>query len=152
MSFSGFRECQILSDSTILLTILLWCDRYAEPPIGKMRWRPPADLELPAEDFLARSFGPSCPQYGGQLANASTRCFTLSPTDYCSEDCLTLNVWRPHSYRGTNPLPILFWIHGGGFTQGGSSEFNGTSLASLHSVVVISTNYRLVWYPVCEFY
>jgi len=55
------------------------------------------------------------------------------------EDCLTLNVWRP-STAGSS-LPVMVWIHGGGFT-GGNSHIPGEILAA-QGVVVVSLNYRL---------
>lgn len=95
----------------------------------------PAGTEL-----RGTSFGPSCPQYGGQLFNASDSS-KQCPSPACSEDCLTLNVWQPPSTSATGG--VMFWVHGGGYTQGGSSEFNGSTLAAHHGVVVITCNYRL---------
>ena len=66
-----------------------------------------------------------------------------------SEDCLTLNVWAPESaFAGQAPdavrLPVMFWIYGGGYTAGGTSEArqDGANL-STKGVVVVSCNYRL---------
>jgi para-nitrobenzyl esterase len=60
-----------------------------------------------------------------------------------SEDCLTLNVWAPAGKPST-PLPVMVWIHGGGFVGGGSSEprQDGEYLAR-KGVIVVSMNYRL---------
>jgi Carboxylesterase family len=60
------------------------------------------------------------------------------------EDCLFLNVWRPAAMKAGVRLPVLVWIHGGGFLNGGSSAptFDGSALAR-HGLVVVSLNYRL---------
>jgi len=59
-----------------------------------------------------------------------------------SEDCLTLNVWAPT--QGKTALPVMVWIHGGGFVAGASSEprQDGGNLARL-GVIVVSMNYRM---------
>jgi para-nitrobenzyl esterase len=60
-----------------------------------------------------------------------------------SEDCLYLNVWTPAKSRNEK-LPVMFWIHGGAFTQGSSSLplYNGAAL-SAKGIIVVSVNYRL---------
>ena len=57
-----------------------------------------------------------------------------------SEDCLTLNLWRPVT-RGPDPLPVMVWIHGGGFING-SGRARGDTFAR-DGVVLVSFNYRL---------
>jgi para-nitrobenzyl esterase len=156
---------------------------YASPPTAELRFRAPIDwfLNFPSEKFMAQSFGASCTQFGGQLYNATSPgvCATEGPHSDCSEDCLTLNVWKPspgsspsssstashYDRQSTDVLasphptlhpnqtreeagqqqlaPIFVWVHGGGYTQGGSSEFNGSTLAAQHGVVVVALNYRL---------
>ena len=60
------------------------------------------------------------------------------------EDCLVLNVWTP-GLRPDNKRPVMFWLHGGGFTTGsdGRSWFDGSNLARKHDVVVVGINHRL---------
>jgi para-nitrobenzyl esterase len=65
------------------------------------------------------------------------------------EDCLQLNVWTPED-AGATPLPVLFWIHGGGFTGGSAVEqqagvalYDGQALAEKTHAVVVTTNYRV---------
>ena len=48
--------------------------------------------------------------------------FLLSPGQKTSEDCLTLNVWAPASSKEGDKLPVMIWIHGGGFTSGGAAS------------------------------
>ena len=61
-----------------------------------------------------------------------------------SEDCLFLNVYTPADATGRSKLPVMFWIHGGGYSGGGSDEprHNGDSLP-LKGVVLVTINYRL---------
>ncbi|MFN8208028.1 MAG: carboxylesterase family protein [Bacteroidales bacterium] len=64
---------------------------------------------------------------------------------YTSEDCMRLNVWTPGINDGKK-RPVLFWIHGGGFTAGSSQElpsYDGENLAKKGDVVVVSINHRL---------
>ena len=106
---------------------------YAAPPVGALRWRPP---EAPAKWTTPRdasAFGPAC------LATGEG--FGAGPNQ--SEDCLTLNVWTPAGHAGRK-LPVMVWIHGGGFVAGASSArfYDGASFAR-DGVVLVSLNYRL---------
>ena len=109
---------------------------YAAPPIGEFRWKPPQ--AAPKWDGVrsAKGFGPHCPQF----ESSPDVVFRDSGS---SEDCLTLNVWASASARNDR-LPVMVWVHGGGFAYGGSSEprQDGRYLAARH-VIVVSMNYRL---------
>ncbi len=61
-----------------------------------------------------------------------------------SEDCLFLNVYTPADAKEDAKLPVMFWIHGGGFSGGGSNEprHNGDFLPQ-KGVVLVTINYRL---------
>lgn len=64
---------------------------------------------------------------------------------YTSEDCMRINVWTPGIGAGKK-RPVMFWIHGGGFTAGSSQElpsYDGENLAKKGDVVVVSINHRL---------
>jgi para-nitrobenzyl esterase len=64
---------------------------------------------------------------------------------YTNEDCMRLNVWTPGIKDGKK-RPVMFWIHGGGFTAGSSQElpsYDGESLSKKGDVVVVSINHRL---------
>ncbi|PHI21527.1 carboxylesterase [Lewinellaceae bacterium SD302] len=64
---------------------------------------------------------------------------------YANEDCLVLNVWTP-AIKDDKKRPVMFWIHGGGFTSGSSQElpsYDGENLARSGEVVVVSINHRL---------
>jgi len=103
---------------------------YAAPPVGVLRWSPPQPPEPWTQPREADAFGCPCPQTGPLEASAS-------------EDCLTLNVWTPAREAGAR-LPVMVWIHGGGFNFGASSqpEYEGGNLAR-RGVVVVTVNYRL---------
>jgi para-nitrobenzyl esterase len=116
---------------------------YAAPPVGAARWRAPGPLAPWKGDRKTRSFTPSCPQVINPpegRAPWTPEYLIPGPT---SEDCLYLNVWRPRkTHNGL--LPILVWIHGGGFREGSGSVpvYDGAALAG-QDVVVVTINYRL---------
>ncbi len=103
---------------------------YAAPPVGDLRWKPPQPAKLWNGVRVAKSLPPFCPQAP----------FLPGPQ---SEDCLALNVWTPAQSVSAR-LPVMVWIHGGGYIIGGSSQsaYDGEPLAS-QGVVVVSLNYRL---------
>ncbi|HWR30797.1 MAG TPA: carboxylesterase family protein [Negativicutes bacterium] len=104
---------------------------YAAPPVGELRWRPPQPPQPWIGIRASTQFGPSCPQ--PQESRSSVY----------SEDCLYLNIWTP-APQPQAKLPVMFWIHGGGFNFGGTSlpEYEGKNLAA-KGVVVVTVNYRL---------
>ncbi|MBA9002979.1 carboxylesterase/lipase family protein [Thermomonospora cellulosilytica] len=110
---------------------------YAAPPVGSLRWKPPSpparwsgvrDATRPGNPCMQR---PS-PTPWGNLAGPGTP----------SEDCLYLNVYTP-AQRSLHKRPVMVWIHGGGFTIGSGTFYDGGSLASKGDVVVVNFNYRL---------
>jgi para-nitrobenzyl esterase len=105
---------------------------FAQPPVGQLRWRPPARIKPWTGERDTTSFGAPCAQ------NANGRVLEQS-----SEDCLFLNVWTPQ-WPARNKMPVMFWIHGGGNYAGTASgaNFDGESLAR-HGVIVVTANYRL---------
>src|ERR1700680_4486151 len=109
---------------------------YAAPPVGELRWKPPATAAKWTGIRKSTEFGARCmqgPIYSDMVFRDAGG----------SEDCLTLNVWTP-AKDDQAKLPVLVWIHGGGFRAGGSSEprQDGEVLAK-RGVVVVSMNYRL---------
>ena len=116
---------------------------YAAPPIGDLRWRSPAPAPIWQGTRDASAFGARCMQpSGSQEYGPWTHEFVAH--ERVSEDCLYLNVWTPVHAAGVR-LPILFWIHGGGFTSGSGAVdiYNGEAFARHSGVIVISVNYRL---------
>lgn len=109
---------------------------YAAPPVGPLRWRAPHRPEIWSGDRDAGAVGAICIQ---PPSNGDPGVGPLP----MSEDCLTLNVWTPEG-RGTEPLPVMVWIHGGGLNNGSGTAalYDGTNLAK-RGVVVVTLNYRL---------
>ncbi|KXT18038.1 hypothetical protein AC579_4573 [Pseudocercospora musae] len=121
---------------------------YAEPPIGELRFRPSVTKSPSSEVINGTWFGPSCIQYShGQATVYSEflRGFLLSPGQSQSEDCLTVNIWRPEDAEAGDDLPVMIWIHGGGHTSGGAASpyKYGDRLARDQNVIVVAMNYRL---------
>ena len=100
---------------------------YAAPPVAALRWRPPQPTVESSEMRTAYDYGAPCLQ--PSLPGAS-------------EDCLTLNVFRPFGVDG--PLPVMVFIHGGGFVSGTANDplFDGARLAQA-GLIVVTVNYRL---------
>lgn len=115
---------------------------YAAAPVGELRWRAPQPVQAWDGVRDGTHFGPSCTQnISASGWGPWTREF--SPQGAASEDCLTLSVWTPA--RGANErLPVLIWIPGGGFTDGGEATplLDGQALAE-QGIVVVSINYRV---------
>ena len=110
---------------------------YAAAPVGDLRWKAP---EPPAKwkgERLATKFGAHC---------AQNHIFDdiIFEDSGPSEDCLFLNVYAPADSTDKSKLPVMFWIHGGGYAVGASSEprHNGDFLP-LKGVVLVTINYRL---------
>ena len=109
---------------------------YAQPPIGKLRWRAPAPAKSWSGVRKADQFGARCMQQPvfGDMSFRSQQ---------MSEDCLYLNVWTPARSRRER-LPVLVYIYGGGFVAGDGSEprYDGESTAR-RGIVMVTVNYRL---------
>ncbi|PZO02360.1 MAG: hypothetical protein DCF28_08565 [Alphaproteobacteria bacterium] len=110
---------------------------YAAPPVGSLRWREPQPAAAQRR-INATAFGPACIQ---PVSEAQDEAF--GPTGPQSEDCLTLNVWAP-SVAPAAALPVMVWIHGGGYASGSGSlpAYDGSSLTR-QGAVVVTLNYRL---------
>ncbi|MFU0873653.1 carboxylesterase/lipase family protein [Kluyvera sichuanensis] len=110
---------------------------YAAPPVGPLRWRAPQPVSpwqgvRQADTFSAASWQSA--EYCQELGGGDPGRF--------SEDCLYLNVWSP--IKRQKPLPVMVWLHGGGFTigSGGLPPYDGKALAR-REVIVVTLNYRL---------
>ncbi|MGA7538799.1 MAG: carboxylesterase family protein [Steroidobacteraceae bacterium] len=109
---------------------------YAAPPVGALRWAPPQPVKPWKGVRSALHFGPDCAQLPTPGDAAPLR--TVS-----KENCLYVNVWRPRA-ASAHDLPVMVWIYGGGFVDGGTSPavYDGTEFAR-DGVVLVSFNYRL---------
>ena len=109
---------------------------YAQAPVGALRWKAPRVLTSTAT-INTHQYGSICAQ-----AKPVFDSFVLTDVIYTgSEDCLYLNVWCP-AVAGTDPLPVMVWIHGGGNVFG-DGNIEGGRLSAKEKVVVVSMNYRL---------
>ena len=109
---------------------------FAAPAVGDLRWRPPQPAGKWSGARSADHYGADCMQ----LPFPSDAAPLGTPP---AEDCLYLNVWRPAA-QSAGPLPVMVWIYGGGYVNGGSSPavYDGSEFAR-QGVVLVSFNYRL---------
>jgi para-nitrobenzyl esterase len=109
---------------------------FAAAPVGELRWRAPEPVTAWTGVRQAAEYGADCAQkpFPGDAAPLG-----VTP----AEDCLYANVWLPEGAPGKK-LPVMVWIYGGGFVNGGSSPavYDGTQFAR-RGVVFVSFNYRL---------
>ncbi|MGR4869857.1 carboxylesterase/lipase family protein [Variovorax sp. LARHSF232] len=121
---------------------------FAQPPVGKLRWRAPVEPEAWSETRTAKAFGNPCLQNGRIYGPGANNRYDASiastlNTPVGSEDCLSLNIWRPASTD--EKLPVLLFIHGGSNISGYSADpvYDGAKLAKATNAVVVTANYRL---------
>ncbi len=124
---------------------------YAKPPVGELRWKAPQEPEKFTGTFIADKFSAICPQReqnpeGPQIGFNYGKEF-YSDNNYkrsMSEDCLYLNIWTPTKTEKGDKLPVAFYIHGGAFMGGYSSEqeFDGQAYAQ-KGIILVTIGYRL---------
>lgn len=111
---------------------------YAQPPTGSLRLKPPVRLES-FGSVRATGVGPACPQTTAiditplllevlALPDAAQTLLFGSAVGGETEDCLTISVMRPRGVTAGAKLPVLFWVHGGGFESGSPQIYNGSVL------------------------
>ncbi|KAJ7639770.1 extracellular triacylglycerol lipase precursor [Mycena polygramma] len=109
---------------------------FAEAPKESLRFLPPVlKTELPAGEFNASAFGYACLQLG-------------MSTEDMSEDCLTVNVFRPSNLPADASLPVMFWAYGGGFVGGSAGQYDASEIVAQSvnrgtPIIYVSFNYRL---------
>jgi para-nitrobenzyl esterase len=105
---------------------------FAKPPVGSLRWMPPQRSAKWSAVRKADKFGPTCAQITtlGPFAGPAN----------ANEDCLTLNVFTPDTKAR---LPVVVWIHGGGYVDGESNDYDASRLATQGKLVIVTINYRL---------
>jgi para-nitrobenzyl esterase len=108
---------------------------FAAPPVGELRWREPQPVARWEGTRKATSFAPACMQKGVSMPGETP--------PVTSEDCLYLNIWTP-ARLGPDRLPVIVWIHGGGYKNGSASMplYWGDRLAQ-RGVIIVSIAYRL---------
>jgi para-nitrobenzyl esterase len=119
---------------------------YAQPPVGALRWRAPRRVEPWTDTLDALAYPTPC----AQLASPVGGIEDAEPgTPVGDEDCLFVNIWSPRFDEesvpsGSERLPVMVWIHGGGNTVGAAGDlYDGSLLATTHRVIVVSLGYRL---------
>ena len=128
-----------ISHGYVKNNVVNWDDiPYAKPPIGDLRWRAPKKLE--SSEYL-NTINPQennfCVQEPSGLGGSNGDSFFSG-----TEDCLYLDIKRPEKIND-EPLPVMFWIHGGGNTSGLKDLYDFSSMVKKHDVIVVSINYRL---------
>lgn len=113
---------------------------YAAPPVGPNRWKAPGAVAPWKTVRQASQFSPACYQAVAKPWGPYSEDFVASAP--VSEDCLYLNVWKPAGVA--KKLPVLVFIHGGGFGGGAGSlpVYDGAKLAA-KGAIVITINYRV---------
>ncbi|XP_021698890.1 esterase B1 isoform X2 [Aedes aegypti] len=111
---------------------------YAEPPVGDLRFKPPVPVQTFDHDVLdCQKEGSNCYSY---------MYYPPENEEFASEDCLFLNVYTPKLPEGQDvaTLPVMLWIHGGGFNlESGDAAIYGPEFLLQEEVVVVTCNYRL---------
>ena len=105
---------------------------FAESPEGELRWKAPVPKKAWKGVFVATEAAGMPPQ--------QTRTWPGAPAPKVTEDCLYLNIQTP-AESAKEKLPVLVWIHGGGFITGDANSNDGTSFAK-QGIVYVSLSYR----------
>lgn len=117
---------------------------YAKPPVGDLRWKAPEEPECWEGIYLADDFRNKCIQDETPVPPWD-KDFYSDPEYFrpMSEDCLYLQIWTPKKTYESDKFPVAFWIHGGGFLAGFSSEqeFDGKVYCE-RGVILVSVEYR----------
>ena len=117
-------------------TEYFWGIPYGAPTNGTGRFAPPAAPEPWTETHKSALL-------------PLQMCVQIHPTEHIivgTEDCLTLDIYRPTLRDPLEKLPVLVWIYGGAFIFGGDdvlNKYNGNHLARDHRVIVVAMNYRV---------
>lgn len=130
LSYASYRGSHLGNNISQFLGL-----RFAEPPLGPLRWRAPVPPEsLDGHDIQqAKEFAPIC------LGISETA------SRFQDEDCLYANVWAPTNATADMKLPVMVFIQGGGYTRNANANWNGTRLVdtSGNGIVFVNFNYRV---------
>ncbi|CAG9781922.1 unnamed protein product [Diatraea saccharalis] len=112
---------------------------FALPPVGNLRFKAPVPVEPWSGELDGTKQVPACIQRNPYIRQKEI---------VGQEDCLYLNVYTPYTSNDlleiTKPLPVMMFIHGGGWMCGDSTtEMYGPEYLLDHDVVLVTTNYRL---------
>lgn len=124
---------------SVIKKVINWDDiPYAQPPIDDLRWKAPRPIKPNSNDKILRPKENNfCIQEPSGMGGAEGDDFFSG-----TEDCLYLDIKAPKR-NSKEPLPVMFWIHGGGNTTGLKDLYDFSTIVSKHNVIVVSINYRL---------
>ena len=121
---------------------------FAKPPVGALRWKAPVEPAAWSGKLATKSFGNACIQNGRLYGPGANNTYdatigTTLNTPVGSEDCLTLNVWRPAN--DAKDLPVILFLYGGSNISGYTADpvYDGAKLAKTANAVVVTANYRV---------
>ncbi|XP_035381081.1 carboxylesterase 3 isoform X3 [Electrophorus electricus] len=116
---------------------------FAQPPVGPLRLAAP----LPAKPWEGVKNTTEHPRMCLQNTDAMESLSEIMSMNVTlpaiSEDCLYLNVYTPSQPTGSEKLPVMLWVHGGGLFMGGAAQYDGSVLAAYENIVVVVIQYRL---------
>ena len=110
---------------------------YAQPPVGDLRWKAPQ--EIFSNELIVPRVDNFCVQKPSGMGGSE---FDGDEFFSGSEDCLYLDIKAPKT-KSNSPLPVMFWIHGGGNTSGLKDTYDFSKMVRKHNVIVVTINYRL---------
>ncbi|XP_044727128.1 neuroligin-4, Y-linked [Chrysoperla carnea] len=132
---------------------------YATPPLGSLRYMPPVTPSMWRNARLADRFSAVCPQKPPDIGNRTEALLEyprgrliyleklLPLLANQSEDCLYLNLYVPRAGSGPEgvnaALPCILYVHGESYEWNSGNPYDGTVLASLGHVIVVTINFRL---------
>ncbi|XP_063879832.1 neuroligin-2-like [Scylla paramamosain] len=128
---------------------------YATPPVGANRFSPTRTLSQWVGVHEAVTFGPACPQRLPDISNETAALTRMSrgrlrslqrylpALKRQSEDCLYLNLYVPDEAKPSAAYPVVVFLHGESYEWGSASLYDGSVLAALGRVIVVTINYRL---------
>lgn len=113
---------------------------YGMPPTGKLRFQLPVAINNPENTLKTQAFAPICLQ-PPHIKSAINPLLKFNQTSM-SEDCLYLNLYVPTS-TGEEPIPVMVFLSGEGFSYADPSQFDGTYFAATSKVILITVSYRV---------
>ena len=116
---------------------------YGQTTAGENRWLPAKPPASWSDEYPALVYGANCPQHLHTWTSPEQTFIQDWDDGWQSEDMLKLNIWTPSL---TGRRPVMFYMHGGGFSFGSSYELpshEGAQMARHHDVVQVSVNHRL---------
>ncbi|NEX63686.1 carboxylesterase/lipase family protein [Noviherbaspirillum galbum] len=121
---------------------------FAKAPTGNLRWKAPVEPDTWPQALATQKFGNACIQNGRIYGPGSNNTYdatigTTLNTPVGSEDCLTLNIWRPASEAKN--LPVILFLYGGSNISGYTADpvYDGANLARSANAIVVTANYRV---------